>query len=143
MFTAQREICMYMGDSNRTPGLAQAQDEVQRRLLLNVVVGERAAVLELLARKDQALLVRRNSLLVLNPRLDILDSVATLDLGDDGLASQRPHKNLHIVHKHAASKIAVRIRDMKIVYVHLLFQVGDASDENGQTIHTQQLIVAS
>ena len=37
---------------------AQAQDEVQRRLLLDVVVGERAAVLELLAGEDQALLVR-------------------------------------------------------------------------------------
>jgi hypothetical protein len=39
---------------------------VQRRLLLNVVVGERAVVLELLARKDEALLVRRDALLVLD-----------------------------------------------------------------------------
>ena len=39
---------------------AQAQDQVQRALLLDVVVGQRAAVLELLARKDEALLVRRN-----------------------------------------------------------------------------------
>ena len=37
---------------------AQAEHEVQRRLLLDVVVRERAAVLELLAREDQALLVR-------------------------------------------------------------------------------------
>ncbi len=36
---------------------AQAQHQVQRRLLLDVVVGQRAAVLELLAREDQALLV--------------------------------------------------------------------------------------
>ena len=40
---------------------AQAQHQVQRRLLLDVVVGERAAVLELLARKDEALLVRRDA----------------------------------------------------------------------------------
>ena len=38
---------------------AQAQHEVQRRLLLDVVVRERAAVLELLAGEDEALLVRR------------------------------------------------------------------------------------
>jgi len=38
---------------------------VQRRLLLDVVVRERAAVLELLARKDEALLVGRDALLVL------------------------------------------------------------------------------
>jgi hypothetical protein len=34
------------------------------RLLLDVVVGERAAVLKLLAREDEALLVRGNALLV-------------------------------------------------------------------------------
>jgi hypothetical protein len=44
---------------------AQPQHEVQRRLFLDVVVGERAVVLELLARKDEALLVRRDALLVL------------------------------------------------------------------------------
>ena len=34
---------------------------MQRRLLLNVVVRQRAAILELLAGKDQALLVRRDA----------------------------------------------------------------------------------
>ena len=38
---------------------------MQRGLLLDVVVRQRAAVLELLAREDQALLVRRDPLLVL------------------------------------------------------------------------------
>ena len=45
---------------------------MQRRLLLDVVVGERAAVLELLAREDQALLVRGNAFLVLDLGLDIV-----------------------------------------------------------------------
>jgi hypothetical protein len=40
---------------------AQAQHQVQRRLLLNVVVGQRAAVLQLLAGEDEALLVRRDA----------------------------------------------------------------------------------
>ncbi len=44
---------------------AQAQHQVQRGLLLDVVVGQRAAVLQLLAGKDQALLVGRDALLVL------------------------------------------------------------------------------
>jgi hypothetical protein len=44
---------------------AQAEHEVERRLLLDVVVRERAAVLELLAGEDEALLVRRDALLVL------------------------------------------------------------------------------
>jgi hypothetical protein len=42
----------------------QAQHQVQSRLLLNVVVGESAAVFELLASEDQTLLVGWDSLLV-------------------------------------------------------------------------------
>ena len=44
----------------------KAQHEMQGGLLLDVVVRERAAILELFARKDQALLVRRDALLVLD-----------------------------------------------------------------------------
>jgi len=61
---------------------------VQGRLLLNVVVGKGAAVLELLASEDQALLVRRNALLVLNLGLDIVDGVRRLNLKGDGLAGE-------------------------------------------------------
>jgi hypothetical protein len=43
---------------------AEAQDQVERGLLLDVVVGERAAVFELLAREDEALLVGGNAFLV-------------------------------------------------------------------------------
>lgn len=56
------------------------------RLLLNVVVGEGAAVFKLLSRKNQALLVGRNALLVLDLGLDVVNGVAGLDLKSDGLA---------------------------------------------------------
>lgn len=56
--------------------------------LLNVVIGKGAAVLELLAGEDQALLVRGNSLLVLDLALHIVDGVRGLDLEGDGLARQ-------------------------------------------------------
>jgi hypothetical protein len=55
-------------------------------LLLDVVVREGATVLQLLASEDQALLVRGNSLLVLDLALDIVDGVGGLDLKGDGLA---------------------------------------------------------
>ena len=45
---------------------AQAQHQVQGGLLLDVVVAQRAPVLQLLARKDEALLVGRDALLVLD-----------------------------------------------------------------------------
>jgi hypothetical protein len=59
---------------------------VQSRLLLDVVVGKGTAILKLLACENQALLVRRNALLVLDLGLDIVDGIAGLNLKGDGLA---------------------------------------------------------
>lgn len=64
----------------------QTENKVKGRLLLNVVVGEGAAVFKLLSRKNQALLVGRNALLVLDLGLDVVNGVAGLDLKSDGLA---------------------------------------------------------
>merc|ERR1712243_31066 len=85
-----------VGSSWRESGVAFAADHllavvllrqhVERRLLLDVVVGQSATVLELLAGEGQTLLVRRNSLFVLNPGFDILNGVAWLDLKGDGLS---------------------------------------------------------
>jgi len=68
---------------------------MESRLLLNVVVCKRPAVLELLSCKDQALLVRRDTLLVLDLLLDVLDVVRALDLKGDGLPSKCLDKDLH------------------------------------------------
>ena len=61
---------------------------MESALLLDVVVGESAAVFELLAGEDQALLVWGNALLVLDLALHIVDGVGRLDLKGDGLARQ-------------------------------------------------------
>jgi len=53
---------------------------VDTRLLLDVVVLESSVVLKLLAREDQALLIRGDTLLVLNLLLDVLDGVAGLNV---------------------------------------------------------------
>ena len=74
---------------------AQAQDEVQRALLLDVVVTQRATVLQLLASEDEALLVGGDALLVLDLGLDVLDHVRRLGLERDGLARQSAHEDLH------------------------------------------------
>ena len=63
----------------------QAQHQVERGLLLDVVIRQRAAILELLTREDQTLLIRRDSLLVLDLRLHIVDGVRRLHLQGDGL----------------------------------------------------------
>merc|ERR1712217_743481 len=54
---------------------AEAQDQVESRLFLDVVVGQSAAVLELLPCENEALLVRGYALFVLNFRFHVVDGV--------------------------------------------------------------------
>jgi len=53
------------------------------------------AVLELLAGKDETLLVWWDALLILNLGLDIVDCIRGLDLESDGLAGEGLDKDLH------------------------------------------------
>ena len=64
-------------------------------LLLNVVVREGAAVFELLAGEDEALLVWGDSLLVLDLGLDVLDGVGWLDIKSDGFSCKCLYEDLH------------------------------------------------
>jgi hypothetical protein len=71
---------------------------MERRLLLHIIVGQRPFILQLLASENQTLLVRRNTLLVLNLLLDVLNRVTALHIQGNCLASQRLHKNLHLLY---------------------------------------------
>jgi len=73
----------------------ETENQVKGGFLLDVVVGEGAAILELLSGKDQALLVWWDALLVLNLGLDIVDCVGRLNLEGDGLAGQGLDEDLH------------------------------------------------
>ena len=74
---------------------AQAQHQMQSALLLNIVVAESAPILQLLPRKDEALLVRWNALLVLNLGLHVLNSIAGLHIQSNSLASESLDEYLH------------------------------------------------
>uniref|UniRef100_A0A8R7VB14 Uncharacterized protein n=1 Tax=Triticum urartu TaxID=4572 RepID=A0A8R7VB14_TRIUA len=73
----------------------KAEHQVYSRLLLNVVIRKSATILELLASKDQALLVRGDALFVLDLRLHIVNGVRRFHLQDDGLASKGLDEDLH------------------------------------------------
>ena len=64
---------------------AETENQVEGRLLLNIIVGEGTTILKLLASEDKALLVRRDTLLILDLRLHIVDGIARLHLKGDGL----------------------------------------------------------
>jgi hypothetical protein len=93
----------------------ESEDEMKSGLLLNVVIRQRAAILELFPGENKTLLVRGDTtfiplfrsyhkcrgtsndspFLVLNLSLDIVDRVRRLDLESDGLAGQGLDKDLH------------------------------------------------
>ena len=75
---------------------SQSENQVEGRFLLDVVVGQGTAVFQLLTSKDQSLLVRRNTFLVLDLRLHVVDGVRRLHLQGDGLAGQGLDENLHV-----------------------------------------------
>ena len=77
---------------------SQTQHQMECRLLLNVVVTQRLSILQLLACEDEALLVRRDALLVLDLLLDILNGVARLNVHRNRLACKSLHENLHSIY---------------------------------------------
>jgi len=75
---------------------SKSEDEMESGLLLDVVVGEGSAVLELLSSEDESLLIWRNTFLVLDLSLDILDGVSWLDVQGDGLSGKGLDEDLHL-----------------------------------------------
>lgn len=66
-------------------------------LLLDIVVSQRATIIQLLAGKDESLLVGRNAFLILNLRLHALNRVRRLHVQSYSLARERLHEDLHSI----------------------------------------------
>ena len=75
---------------------SESEDEMEGGLLLDVVIGESSAVFELLSSEDESLLIWRNTFLVLDLSLDILDGVSWLDVQGDGLSGKGLNEDLHL-----------------------------------------------
>lgn len=58
----------------------KTENQVKSGFLLNVVVREGASVLKLLTSKDETLLIGRDSFLILNLRLDVVNSIRRLHI---------------------------------------------------------------
>jgi len=74
---------------------AKTKHQVQSRLLLNIVVSQGTAILQLLTGKNKALLVRWDTLLVLNLGFHVVDSIGGLHLESDSLSGKSLDEDLH------------------------------------------------
>ena len=68
---------------------------MKSRFFLNVIVREGAAVLELLASENQTLLIRRDALLILDLRFNIVNRIRRLDLEGNRLPGEGLNEDLH------------------------------------------------
>ena len=77
---------MVLVDLTDLHATTETKDKVKSRLFLDVVVRKSTSIFELLARKNQTLLIRRYAFFVLNFDLDVVDRVAGLNLKGYSLA---------------------------------------------------------
>ena len=75
------EIWLNLDGSHTTA--SQSQNQVEGRFFLDVVVRKGSAIFELLSSEDESLLIRRDTFLVLNLSLDILNRVRWFSIGGD------------------------------------------------------------
>ena len=92
------------GDSLTSEGLdedlhtsSKSENEMESGLLLDVVVGEGSAVLELLTSEDESLLIWWDTLLVLDLSLNIFNGVSWLNVQGNSFSCECLNENLHLV----------------------------------------------
>jgi len=73
----------------------EAEHQVQCRFLLNIVIRKCTAILQLFPCENQALLIRRDTLFVLDLCLDIVNGVRCFDIQSNCFAGQSFDKDLH------------------------------------------------
>merc|ERR1712018_51554 len=102
---------------------------MESTLLLDVVVGKCSSIFQLLSSKDQSLLVWRNSLLVLDLGLDILNGIRWLNLEGDGLASEGLDKDLHTTSQSENKMKSAFLLDVVVGKCSSIFQLLTSKDQ--------------
>jgi hypothetical protein len=67
---------------------AKTKHQVKSGFLLNIVITQSASIFQLLSGKDETLLIRWNSLLILDLGLDIVNGIGWFDIQCDSLACE-------------------------------------------------------
>merc|ERR1712064_131996 len=87
---------------------SKAQHEMEGRLLLYIVIGKGSTVFELLSSEDEALLLWRDTFLVLDLGFHIGDRVIWLDVQRDRLSGEGLGEDLHGTTSKAKDKMEGR-----------------------------------
>ena len=66
---------------------------------MDVVIGKGSSILKLLSSEDKSLLIWRDTFLVLDLGLDVLNGVCWLDIKGDGLTGEGLDEDLHTTSK--------------------------------------------
>lgn len=82
---------------------------MQGGFLLNVVVTQGTTIFQLLSGKDETLLIRGDTFLVLNLGLDVVNGIRGFDIQSDGLSCKSFDKDLMFFH-HDENKSRTLVR---------------------------------
>merc|ERR1719464_532508 len=100
------------------------------RLFLDVVVRQSSSIFQLFSSKDQSLLIWRDTFLVLDLCLDILNSITRLHLQSDGLASQSLDKDLHTTSQSQDKMKGRLFLDVVVRQSSSVFQLFSSKDQS-------------
>merc|ERR1712045_626663 len=103
---------------------------MESRLLLDVVVRQSSSIFQLFSSKDQSLLIWRDTFLVLDLCLDILNGITRLHLQGDGLTSQSLDKDLHTSSQSQDKMKGRLLLDVVVRQSSSIFQLFSSKDQS-------------
>jgi hypothetical protein len=109
---------------------SKSEDQVKSGFLLDVIVRESSSIFELLSGKDESLLIRRNTFLILNFCLDILNGVRGLNIKSNGLSSQSLDEDLHTTSKSEDQVKSGFLLDVIVRKSSSIFELLSGKDES-------------
>jgi len=109
---------------------SESEDQVEGGLLLNVIVRESSAILELFSSEDESLLIGRDTFLVLDLGLDVFNGVRTFHFQSDGLASESLDEDLHTTTKTEDKVKSGFLLNVVILESAAIFELLTSKDES-------------
>jgi len=109
---------------------SKSEDQVEGGFLLDIVVREGPSVFQLLSSEDESLLIGRDTFLVLDLSLDVLNGVRWLHIQGDGLSSEGLHKDLHSTSQSQDQMESGLLLDVVVGESPSVFQLLSSEDES-------------